>query len=71
MLLELGGAEARAGEAQDVGGEREQRALLAEARVQAHTQRQEDVLELIVREGGEVLVVVKGEILDEKRRHKA
>ena len=35
--------------------------------MQAHTQRQEDILELLVREGCEVLAVVKGEILDEKR----
>ncbi len=62
MLLELRGAEACAGEAEDVAGEGQQRAVLAEARVQAHAQGQEDLPELFVCQGRELLVVVKGEV---------
>ena len=71
VLLELRGAEACAGEAEDVAGEGQQRAVLAEARVQAHAQGQEDLPELLVCHGRELLVVVKGEVLDEKRGDKA
>ena len=71
VLLELGGAEARAREAQDVVGEREQGAVHAEARVQAHAQSEQDVRELLVCEGCELLVVVDDEVFDEKGGHEA
>ena len=71
MLLELGCAQARTDEAQDVACDGEEGAELAEARVQAHAQRQEDVPELFVCQGRELLVVVKGEVLDQERGDEA
>ena len=71
MLLELGCAEARTDEAQDVACDGEEGAELAEARVQAHAQRQEDFTELFVCQGRELPVVVKGEVLDQERGDEA
>ena len=66
MLLELRRAEAGADEAQEVGVEGEEGAALAEARVEAHAERQQHVFELPVCKGGEAVVVVEREVLDEE-----
>jgi len=66
VLLELGRAEAGADEAKGVGVEAEKRAVLAEAGVHAHAERQQHFLELPVRERGEAVVGVEREVLDEE-----
>jgi len=71
VLLELGCAEAFAYEAQDVACDWQEDAALAEARVQAHAQRQEHFPELLVCKGCQVLVCVKCEVLDQERGDKA
>lgn len=64
---ELRGREARADALHEVVVEREQRAVLAEACVRAHAEREEQGAELRGCEGREVSVVVEGEVLDEQR----
>jgi hypothetical protein len=67
VLHELRGGQARADALQQVVVEREQGAAGAEARVRAHTEREQEGAELAVGEGGEVAVVV---VLSGVRRRK-
>jgi hypothetical protein len=71
VLLELRVAEAGADGAQGVGVEGEEGAALAEARVEAHAEREEHVFELPVREGSEAVVVEECEVLDEEGAEEA